>query len=133
MFLIDTSVWIEAFKKGSNFRLENYFNPIDISICLPIYQEILQGIKEDKAYFAMKHALDNFVILEPEIKKPQFEEAVTIYRQGRLKGITIRSSIDCLIAAIAIKNEVILIHKDRDFGKISSFTYLKEKDLSQIL
>ena len=129
MYLIDTSIWIEAFKKGSKLRIENFFNPNEISICLPIYQEILQGIREESIYSNIKTALDHFNILEPILTKPTFEEASVIYRQARSKGITIRSSADCLIAAIAIKNRATLIHRDRDFSKISQFTILNQKEI----
>jgi len=51
-------------------------------------------------------------------------QAADIYRQGRRKGFTIRSSTDCLIAAIAIENRVPLWHRDRDFAAIAKYTGL---------
>jgi predicted nucleic acid-binding protein len=47
-----------------------------------------------------------------------------MYRSGRRRGLTIRSSADCLIAAIAIENRVPVWHKDRDFAAIATFTDL---------
>jgi predicted nucleic acid-binding protein len=130
MYLIDTSVWIESLRKDSKFKIEKHFNQRDIFLCLPVYQEILQGIKDDSAFWAVKKALDNSNILEGPLTKESFEEATAIYRQARKKGITIRSSVDCLIAAIAIRNEATVVHKDRDYTEISKFTILKEKNIN---
>jgi predicted nucleic acid-binding protein len=52
-------------------------------------------------------------------------EAADIYRLGRRKGYTIRSSLDCLIAAIAIHNNASVWHCDRDFDAISRYTSLE--------
>ena len=114
MYLIDTSVWIESLKKNSKFNIQKHFKEHEIFLCLPVYQEILQGIRDDAVFWAVK-------------------EATAIYRQARKKGITIRSSVDCLIAAIAIKNHATIIHKDRDYSEISKFTTLKEKNIESIL
>ena len=57
-----------------------------------------------------------------------FLEAAEIYSHGRRKGYTIRSSTDCLIAAIAIQNDVPVWHKDRDFTAIARFTRLRAYD-----
>jgi hypothetical protein len=50
-----------------------------------------------------------------------FTDAATIYRQGRRKGYTIRSSVDCLIAAIAIDNKVAAWRKDGDIDTIGAW------------
>ena len=57
-----------------------------------------------------------------------FLEAAEIYSHGRRKGYTIRSSADCLIAAIGIQNDVLVWHKDRDFTVIARFTRLRVYD-----
>ena len=133
MYLIDTSVWIESLKKNSKFNIQKHFKEHEIFLCLPVYQEILQGIRDDAVFWAVKKALDHSKFLEETLSKETFEEATAIYRQARKKGITIRSSVDCLIAAIAIKNHATIIHKDRDYSEISKFTALKEKNIQSIL
>ncbi|MBK6608355.1 MAG: PIN domain-containing protein [Leptospiraceae bacterium] len=133
MYLIDTSVWIESLKKDSKFRIQKHFKEHEIFLCLPVYQEILQGIRDDSVFWAVKKALDHSNILEETITRETFEEAISIYRQARKKGITIRSSVDCLIASIAIRNHATIIHKDRDYSEISKFTTLKEKNIDAIL
>ena len=54
-----------------------------------------------------------------------FLEAAEIYREGRRRGYTLRSSIDCLIAAIAIENGIPVRHRDRDYDAIGRYTRLK--------
>lgn len=132
MYLIDTSVWIESLKKDSKFKIQKHFKEHEIFLCLPVYQEILQGIRDDSAFWAVKKALDHSKILEETLTKETFEEATSIYRQAGKKGITIRSSVDCLIASIAIRNHATIVHKDRDYSEISKFTTLKEKSIDVI-
>jgi hypothetical protein len=64
-------------------------------------------------------------VLSDPLPKSLFLAASDIYRVGRDKGRTIRSSTDCLIAAIAIENRVPVWHRDRDFDAIATFTSLQ--------
>jgi|JI9StandDraft_1071089.scaffolds.fasta_scaffold194421_3 predicted nucleic acid-binding protein len=132
MFLLDTSAWIESFRKKSKFQINKHFRPEEIRICLPVYQEILQGIGDDSSYTEVKKALDSAKFLEENLNQTIFEDAISIYRQARKKGITIRSSIDCLISAIAIKHNATVVHLDRDYSQISQFTLLKEKRITNL-
>ncbi|HAQ61378.1 TPA: VapC toxin family PIN domain ribonuclease [Candidatus Delongbacteria bacterium] len=127
--LVDTSVWIDFFngtegsKEADALGLlinENY----DICICPMIYQEILQGIKEDRIFNEIKEILLNYTMLSIELMHVT-ENAVELYRSLRKKGITIRKSNDCLIASYAILNNIPVFHKDRDFDLISSGSKLK--------
>ena len=129
MILLDTSAWIEFFKKNSNFKLNLLYNPNEIYLCLPVYQEILQGIGDNNIYLLIKKALDSSNFLENPISKEVFEEASSLYRLTRKKGITIRSTMDCLIATIAIRNNATVLHKDRDFSQISKITSLKQEKI----
>jgi len=77
----------------------------------------LQGVKNDFKYKEIKKFLLALPIFFP--KKETYIKAAEIYRKCRKTGITIRSTVDCLIAQIAIENDLILLHKDRDFDKIA--------------
>ncbi len=124
MILVDTSVWIELLngRLGARVREEDL---LQFATCAPIVQELLQGFREDARREAFREGLLSLPILSDPLPVATFLSAAEIYREGRLKGYTIRSSADCLIAAIAISNNVPVWHKDRDYDAISKFTPLR--------
>jgi predicted nucleic acid-binding protein len=128
MILVDTSVWID-FLKGASSRERRALHRLieeekDISITEIILAEILQGIKEDKDFIAVKDYLLEFPIYRPKGIET-YLRAAGIYRDCRKKGKTIRKTIDCIIAAICIENDLTLFHKDGDFDLIGDCTGLK--------
>lgn len=58
-----------------------------------------------------------------------FEEAAILYRLGRRAGFTVRSSVDCLIAACAIRHDLVVIHRDRNFGALAKISSLRERQI----
>ena len=72
--------------------------------------------------------LENQNYLEPDYNSI-WENAARLYFELRRKGITIRSNIDCAIAIIAMENNLILCHRDRDFEAIAKYTVLKQKKI----
>ncbi len=126
MILVDTSVWIELL----NGRLGAKVSPeelLNFATCGPVVQEVLQGLRQDPASDAFREGLLALPILSDPLPSAAFLSAAEIYRLGRAKGYTIRSSIDCLIAAIAIDNRVPVWHKDRDFESIAQYTGLRTR------
>lgn len=128
MILVDTSVWID-FLKGANSRERHALHKLieeeeDISITEIILVEILQGIKEDQVYDEMKGYLLEFPIHRPKGVNT-YLRATEIYRNCRKKGQTVRKTVDCIIAAICIENNLTLFHKDRDFDIIESCAGVK--------
>ena len=127
MVLIDTTVWIDFFA-GRQLphvaALESLIKKReDICICGIILTEILRGIRE-KSEFRKTKELFNTMIFLP-MTYSVFLGAAEIYRTLRRKGITIRNSIDCMIASVAIENDIILLHNDRDFITIAKHLDLK--------
>jgi predicted nucleic acid-binding protein len=119
--LIDTSVWINFFKaretKASLF-LKNNLGNIIIATCPVILQEVLQGIVPDRNFSQVNSYFNTLT----QFRGDPYElahDAAKLYRQLRKKGITIRKPNDCLIAIYAIKNDVKLLHDDRDFDHIA--------------
>jgi len=82
-------------------------------------QEILQGIRDDAQYRKTSRFLGFFP--RYDLQFADHIEAANIYRQLRKRGFTIRSPIDCLIAALAIRYRFLLLHKDRDYPTIARF------------
>jgi predicted nucleic acid-binding protein len=91
----------------------------------PIIQEVLQGVRADHKRAWFKQLFLAVPRLSDPVPLSIFLEAAEIYAQGRRQGYTIRSSTDCLIAAIAIENGVPVWHRDRDFSSIARFTPLR--------
>jgi len=66
-------------------------------------------------------------MLDSPVPLERFEVAGTIYRTARARSFTIRSSNDCLIAAIALHHDVLLLHGDRDFDYIAQLFPLRAR------
>ncbi len=119
--MIDTSVWTDFFR-GTPSRettlLKNCIGQRDhIFITGVIAQEILQGIRDDSLHRSIREYLLLFDKLDAEFS--DHIEAANIYRNLRKVGLTISSPMDCLIATLAIRHSVSLLHKDSDFTLIS--------------
>lgn len=128
MIVVDTTVWIDFFN-GANSPEEKYLQDLireDRFVALTnlIFCEILQGIRDDAECAQVRTILLHYPILRIE-NLATFERAAQIYRHCRRRGFTIRKTIDCLIAAVCIANEVELFHKDSDFNRIARATSLR--------
>lgn len=124
MILVDTSIWIHEFSR----RRKEPVDPdifVNIATCAPIIQEILQGIRLEAAFQELKDRICALPCLDNPLSLDLFLEGADLYRSGRKRGITIRSSTDCLIAAIAIKNKIPVSHLDRDFDQIAKYSRLE--------
>jgi predicted nucleic acid-binding protein len=126
MVLVDTSIWINLFSAKPKFavRPDQIFT---LATCLPIVQEVLQGYRDRQSFDRFKSDFLALPCLAPNIDIESYIHAAEIFREGRRKGYTIRSSIDCLIAAIAIEHKVPVWHLDRDYELIAAFTSLDQR------
>jgi predicted nucleic acid-binding protein len=125
MPLIDTSAWIEYLRKtGSetNIEMRNVLTRRH-HICDAVTMEILSGARDDINAKNLKRLLSRATVIET--KPIDYHNAATIYRACRQVGLTVRTQIDCLIAAIAIRTNTPLLHQDSDFTAISQITKLK--------
>lgn len=128
--LVDTSVWIE-WLNGRNKPTEDLLE--SIVVCGPIVQEVLQGLNSSLPAKSFKESFLQFPVVADPMHISIFKEAANLYRRGKEKGYTIRSSADCLIAAIAIDLAIPVVHKDRDFSNISKFSALESRTLHSLL
>ena len=127
MVLIDSSVWVALFSKRPPFRIEELVDPNEIVTCLPIVQEVLQGIDDDYRFEEIRDLLYDLRAIEDQLTGELFHEAILLFRAARKKGVTVRSSIDCLIAACAIRHGATVLHRDRDFDHLARITPLKSR------
>jgi hypothetical protein len=124
MLLVDTSVWIDLLGREPSFRLEAE-QLFQLCICPPIVQELLQGMPHGERFERLRAAVLALPCVPETIAVETYVKAADVYRSGRRRGLTIRSSVDCLIAVIAIERGLPVWHKDRDFDAIASFTELQ--------
>jgi len=127
--LVDTSVWIEWLNGKSRPSQELLESVV---VCGPILQEVLQGLKNSPPAKAFKESFLQFPVICDPLPSMIYRQAADLYRQSRQKGYTVRSSIDCLIAAIAIESSIPVVHQDRDFPNISKFSALESKTLADL-
>jgi len=126
MMLVDTSVWIELLNGTLGSKVTDA-DLLNFVTCGPILQEVLQGLRDDPASQTVRDGLLALPVLSDPLPVAVFQSAAEIFRLGRAKGYTIRSSTDCLIAAIAIENRVPVWHKDRDYEAIARYTSLRTR------
>jgi len=128
MILVDTSVLINYFKGTSTPSTDALHRLIDkgipFGITALIYQEILQGVRDRKEFNLLRQHLAPLPFYELKEGRGSIERAASLYSACRAKGITVRSTIDVLIAQIAIENNLLLLHDDRDFEHLA--TAIKE-------
>ena len=129
MVLVDSSVWIEVFRRQSTFDVEAVVDLEEIVTCLPVIQEVLQGFDDQQAYATAREAMFSFPIVESPITASVFDSAIDLYRSARRSGLTIRSSVDCLIAACALRHSLRVLHADRDFTFLSQICPLQVQNI----
>jgi predicted nucleic acid-binding protein len=122
MTLVDTSILISVLR-GEIVVDEDEYE--EFFTCGPIVQEVLQGLDDSPVAEQYEDFFADVPRLSDPLPSKLFVQAADIYRQGRRRGLTIRSAMDCLIAAIALDNGATIWHRDRDFDKIAQFTNLK--------
>ena len=127
--IVDTSVWIDIFNPKrqtpeKTLLIKLIQNDYPIYLCPVIYQEILQGIREENTFIEIKSILQQYRMINIDIMHIT-NHAIDLYRHLRKKGITIRKSVDCLIASYAIIADMHLLHDDSDFTQIAKGSGLK--------
>lgn len=125
MALIDTSAWIEYLRDGHQAtadEVERLMVNGHAEITEPVVQEVLQGGRSERHVEQLKGTLWRARLL-PVIGH-DFTEAAFLYRLCRANGVTIRSSVDCLIAAVSIRSDVSVLYYDRDFDSLARYTPL---------
>jgi len=123
VILVDTSVWIELLAGRAERPTDDQL--AQFVTCGPIVQEVLQGLRTGRDSVAFQESFLALPCLSDPMPLSLFLDAAEIYREGRRKGHTIRSTTACLIAAIAIDNAVPMWHRERDYDAIAKYTPLR--------
>jgi len=120
-FLPDTSVWVSYFRDPEGHiadRLDSLLDENRSSVigCPPIRME-LSIDDQDLRRRRILRVYDGFGTVG--IMDDDFDLAADVYRAVRTKGYTIRSQLDCVIAAIALRVNATLVHNDIDFDRMA--------------
>jgi predicted nucleic acid-binding protein len=128
VILVDTSAWIELLRASghpAHVTLRHHLqrrSPIATSE--PIIMELLAGVRSAKEQSRLRARL----IALPRLTVrglADFEAAAALYRACRSRGATVRRLIDCLIAAVALRERATVLHNDRDFEVLAKHTRLR--------
>jgi hypothetical protein len=123
MVLVDTSVLIGYLKGAEGEPIAALGAAIDqgipFGICPLVYQETLQGARDQKEFDQLKKYLGSLRFYDLLRGKESYEAAAHSFFRCRKAGLTIRSTIDLVIAQVAIENDLALLHDDSDFIAIA--------------
>jgi len=131
VYLVDTSAWIAHFSRNDPFDLRSICAADERVLCPPIYQELLQGIRREDHLRRIRRILSTGLFVESPMPLDLFDQAANLYRTARRHGLTVRSSIDCLIAQSAIRSNLIVLHRDRDFPSLAGVSMLRQQPLGR--
>lgn len=123
MYLVDTSAWIDYLQERDTEAAGVLGEVLDrgytFGITSTIYQELLQGAASEEDFGRLDEYLCTQRFYHPGDPLETYREAALLYFRCRRAGITVRSTIDCLIARQAIEQGLLLIHNDRDFSNMA--------------
>jgi predicted nucleic acid-binding protein len=119
--LVDTSVWVDFFNGHPSPHAETLTRLIredaDLVTCGLIVSEVLQGLRQARSLLKIERHFRQMDWLSP--KEPDtYLEAADLFRRLRERGISIRSTIDCVIACLATHHDALILSKDRDLTLI---------------
>ena len=127
MILVDSSVWIDYFRSADTPQvalLDSFFGRSLLAVGDLIAAEVLQGVRDEREFRLVKKTLEAF----EHIDLVGYDIAVKAsenYRALRAMGITVRKTIDTLIATRCIQDGLTLLHADKDFVPFSEHLGLK--------
>jgi predicted nucleic acid-binding protein len=128
VIVVDTSVWIDVLNERSSPQAARCIELIEggepIALTDIVVTEILQGFRSDREARLVERHLRAFPILRLD-GLSDFVLAADLFRTARRAGVTIRKTLDCLIAAPCVRTGAPLLHADNDFDQLASCTSLR--------
>jgi predicted nucleic acid-binding protein len=123
LIVVDTSVWIDVLAGRRTKQARRCVELIErgdpVALTDVVFAEILQGLSSDEDVKLVERHLRAFPILRLE-GLDDFALAANLYRDARRQGVTIRNTLDCLIAAPCVRTGAPLLHADADFDRLAS-------------
>lgn len=130
--LVDSSVWVDFFNGHPSPYAKTLERLIreeaDLVTCGLIVSEVLQGFRQPKSVAAVEGHFREMEWLTPR-EPDTYLESAALFRRLRQRGITVRSTIDCLIAILAAQHDALILAKDRDIGLITASNLLTVRSM----
>ena len=125
MILIDTSAWIEFLRDTKSPICSLVYEVLgeDIAICDVIRMEVLAGARDESHLQRLRRLMARATMLE--VRPTDYDDAAALFRRCRRQGQTVRKLMDCLIASVAIRNGVPVLHNDGGFDVLARHTELQ--------
>jgi predicted nucleic acid-binding protein len=128
VIVVDTSVWVDVLGGRRTRRALRCVELIEggepVALTDVIFTEVLQGLRDQHEAELVARHLRAFPILRLE-GLDDFALAAELYRTARGAGVTIRKTLDCLIAAPCVRTGAPVLHADADFDRLASCTPLR--------
>ena len=135
MLIADTSAWVEWLRqRESPADLAMNTAMVDELVVLlePVKAELLIGARDRAEVGILRRLLEtvDFELVHP---RDDFESATELFHTARQRGVTVRGLADCLIAAMALRLGLPILHHDRDFARLAPAIELQQAPGSLIL
>jgi predicted nucleic acid-binding protein len=128
VIVVDTSVWIDVLNDRGSAAGRRCVELIEagepIALTDVVFTEVLQGFRSEREASLVERHLRAFPILRLD-GLDDFALAAGLYRSARRAGVTIRKTLDCLIAAPCVRTGAPLLHADADFDRLATCTALR--------
>ena len=127
MILVDSSVWIDFFRDSPTpqvERLDALLGTTRLAVGDLIVAEVLQGVRDEREFNQVRKTLDTFTQVDLAGKEIAVQAARN-FRTLRGLGVTVRKTIDTIIATRCIESGFSLLHSDRDFDAFATHLGLK--------
>jgi predicted nucleic acid-binding protein len=135
MLIADTSAWVEWLRttgSPTNVAFREAIGAELVVVLEPVKTELLFGARNRAEVTALRRLLEN-VDLELVHPRDDFESAAELFHTARTRGVTVRGVMDCLIAAMALRLELPVLHHDRDFARLAPVIELPQAAGSLVL
>ena len=126
LILVDSSAWVEFLRNTGSLaclRLRELVRTENIAVCDAVRMEVLAGAGDQSNLRYLQRLLARPTPIP--MQSSDYENAAELYRRCRRRGETIRKLLDCLIAAVAIRAGIPILHNDRDFDALARHTELQ--------
>jgi predicted nucleic acid-binding protein len=128
VIVVDTSVWVDVLAGRDTSQANRCVELIEggepVALTDVIFSGVLQGLRSEEEAELVERHLRAFPVLRLQ-GLDDFALAARLYRTARSAGVTVRKTLDCLIAAPCVRTGAPLLHADADFDRLASCTSLR--------